>query len=310
MISASDLKSIDLGLPEEFLDILPEKCSYCNLPLEISETLTDLHCSNPRCPSKISQRVQALLSLLGIDFNNQVLEDFVLSHKIINPVHIFRLQLLDEAGSNPMAIFKQQSSNSFCVSSDSEIASLIPLLEGKNNFYLWEYIRAMQLPLVSSSAYKLFREYTSLTKAYQDLLEGGIAWVQEKLGWGTEQEYYRACKLYQIFTLFKDDLFDGLNYVTILDSLDTHLKILCLEPLGENFITLNSFTSYLKQKFPHIEFIFSTCVTSDLDYVVVDSKNISVSAPLSRVQGILSAAPSQHLKIVTAEELIAELERG
>ena len=35
-------------------------------PMEMSETLTQLHCSNPKCPSKVAQRLVAIANSLGV----------------------------------------------------------------------------------------------------------------------------------------------------------------------------------------------------------------------------------------------------
>ena len=53
MLLVKDLKDSyeSYGLPERFVDLLPEKCDVCGSPLEISETLTGLHCSNLHCKS-------------------------------------------------------------------------------------------------------------------------------------------------------------------------------------------------------------------------------------------------------------------
>ena len=53
---------------EQFLELLPDFCyeDGCGYPMEMSEVLTKLHCSNPRCPAKLVQRLVALAQDLGI----------------------------------------------------------------------------------------------------------------------------------------------------------------------------------------------------------------------------------------------------
>lgn len=55
------------GFPEPFYDSLPTVCleDVCGYPTEMLESLTQLRCSNPRCPSKVVQRMSAMVNRLG-----------------------------------------------------------------------------------------------------------------------------------------------------------------------------------------------------------------------------------------------------
>ncbi len=50
----SDFKEQEgMNFDERFLDILPETCfdPRCGAPMEMSDVLKSVHCSNPRCSS-------------------------------------------------------------------------------------------------------------------------------------------------------------------------------------------------------------------------------------------------------------------
>ena len=64
MLLVSDLQ--ESSFPSEFLECLPNCCTSCGAPNEITETLTMLRCSNQRCIEKSVQRLVALLRDLGV----------------------------------------------------------------------------------------------------------------------------------------------------------------------------------------------------------------------------------------------------
>ena len=79
------------SLPEGLYESLPRVCPDCGFPMEMSEALTQLHCSNNRCPSKIAQRLVALATMLGVkDMGASRAEKFVKTHNVTNPLYIFK----------------------------------------------------------------------------------------------------------------------------------------------------------------------------------------------------------------------------
>ena len=78
--------------PDEFYESIPQYCEEdgCHFPMEMTEALTQLHCSNPRCPSKITQRLVAIANQLGIkDLGEAKARKFINNFNITNPLDIF-----------------------------------------------------------------------------------------------------------------------------------------------------------------------------------------------------------------------------
>ena len=75
---------------DAFYDCLPQTCPVCGMPTEMSEALTGLHCSNPKCASKVAQRLVAIASSLGVkDLGAARAEKFISTFGIDNPLLIF-----------------------------------------------------------------------------------------------------------------------------------------------------------------------------------------------------------------------------
>ena len=146
-------------LPDEFYDSLPQYCSEedCGFPMEMSETLTQLHCSNPRCPSKIVQRLIAIANTLGVkDLGEAKATKFVHKFKITNPLDIFSYNP-KEHGSMGDGISVEVSEK------------IVNQFKEKNSFTLTEYVRIANLPYIQTSAVAIFDGYDDIVQAYKDI---------------------------------------------------------------------------------------------------------------------------------------------
>lgn len=254
-----------VSLPEEFYKSIPQYCieEGCGYPMEISEVLTQLHCSNPRCPSKIVQRLVAITQQLGIkDLGEAKASKFIYNFGIKNPLLIFGYEP-DEDGAMGEGISLEMSNK------------IMNQFKGKNKFTLAEYVRIANLPFIQTSAITIFGDYDDLEKAFDDIEKGGVEFIAQKLNIKKSEEEesvsLRALKIYDSLMTFKDDLFQGLKFVEIIV---THsegmkkLKAVCSDEVGIPFRTKADFyaTCNNRREDVHIEFL--NAVTKDIDYLV------------------------------------------
>ena len=156
-----------LGLPERFADILPEFCDTCGAPMEISDTLTGLHCSNPRCSNKMVMRIRTLCQDLGIlRFGESTIEKFIDYYGPTSPMDIFELE------------------EGMCLAPDVSpkiSADVISQIKKSRKMQLWEYVMFSNIPFVRTSAMKIFSGYKTIEDAFADIESGGIAFIKKKL---------------------------------------------------------------------------------------------------------------------------------
>ena len=63
---------------------------------------------------------------------------------------------------------------------------------------------------------KIFKEYDSLDDFYADLESDGIEFLEKQLSVFVDEELsMRALKAYDVLMTFKQDLYDGIDYVEI-----------------------------------------------------------------------------------------------
>lgn len=297
MLFVSDIKENynSYGLPYQFADCLPEFCPTCGAATAIQESLTGLHCSNPRCPDKLVKRIKAICDSLGIlNFGESTIEKFINYYGVTNPLSIFALekgQMLSDEVSEKVS------------------DSIITQIEEKKNFLLWEYVMIANLPNIQTSAKEIFQDYADLEEAYVDIESGGIDFIQGKLGIENNGELsIRAAKIYETLIEFKEDLFEYLSEVNIT-SLEgkVELTVVCSDQVGGAFKTKNEFYAYIDKKFGdkvHVNFLGS--VKKSIDYLVwagADGSKARYTSKVKTVEGF--NAKGCHIPIVTAQQFIS-----
>ena len=301
MLFVEDLKSDyeRYNLPERFVDLLPEICNECGSPLAISETMTGLHCSNPRCKNKLIMRIRAICRDLGIvDFGESTISKFIDYYGITNHLNFFDLKegmiLSDEV---------------------SELTSqkVIEQVVRKKKFLLWEFVQVANLPYIQTSARKIFQGYSNLTEAYEDIEEGGVDFIQKKLGITKDDSVsLQAMKIYTTLMEFKDDLLEGEECVEIIKlEGKKELNVVCSDQVGDGFSKKNEFYAYVNSTFEdkvHVNFL--TSVNRSIDYLVwagADGSPARYTSKVQKVEGYNSKGCN--IPIVTAKQFIDEMKR-
>lgn len=285
------------GLPEKFVNSLPIKCDECDSSLVISETMTGLHCSNPRCKSKVIMRIKAICKSLGIlDFGESTISKFIDYYGVTNSLDMFELQegyiLSDEV-------------------SEKVSSKVIKQIEENKNFVLWEFVQVANLPFVQTSARKIFQGYNNLTDAYRDIEEGGVDFIQEKLGISKEKVSLQALKIYTTLIEFKEDLLEGESHVNII-SLEgvKELNVVCSDQVGGGFSKKSEFYAYIKSITEgRLRVNFLSSVSKSIDYLVWAGADGSPARYTSKVQKVENwNERGSNIPIVTASQFIEEIE--
>lgn len=297
----SDLKDnyIAYGLPERFVNTLPSECSVCDFPLEISETLTGLHCSNPRCPDKLVKRIVAVCNALNIlDFGEARIEKFLDYYGATNPLDIFYLQEGMPIGDGVSPEVSAKITSQICA---------------KKNFLLWEFVMIANIPNVQTSARLIFQGFSNLTEAYNAIERGGIQFIQDRLDLCKDGGIsVQATKIYNSLMEFKDDLLEGETYVNIVQlGAVRELNVVCSDQVGGGFVKKAEFYAHVNKLFEgkfHVNFLPS--VNRKIDYLVWQGADGSPARYTSKVKSVEKYNTSGcNIPILTATQFIEELRR-
>lgn len=287
------------GLPERFVDCLPEYCEVCGAPMDISESLTTLQCSNPRCKDKMVMRVKALCGDLGLlTFGEKNIEKFLDTYTIDSPMDIFGLQ----KGSPVYDV------------SQKVVDCLVDQLQAKKKMLLWEYVMYSNIPFVRTSARKIFQGYEDIGTALQDIEHGGVPFIQDKLGVAGDENglSIQAIKVYNSIMEYKEDLLKGCEYIEIIRLQGIReLNVVCSDQVGGRFSKKAEFYAYVNNTFAdkvHVNFL--PAVNKGIDYLVWAGADGSPARYTSKVKSVEGYnARGANIPIVTAEQFIEIMER-
>lgn len=310
----------DGTFPDMFYESLPKFCfdENCGYPMEISETLTQLHCSNPKCPSKIVQRLVAIANTIGVkDLGVSKATKFIEKYGITNPMYIFKYEP-DVDGTLGDGVSMEVSNK------------IIDQFLARNKFTLAEYVKVSQLPFVQTSAVTLFGDYDTLEEAYDAIEAGGVDYIRQKLNIGKGAEdgdvSVRAIKIYETLMTYKDDLFNAISGVEIIKTKLEGLrkfKAVCSDEVGAPFKTKADFYATVNSTIPNVHVEFLGAVNKDIDYLVwagADGSPARYTNKVKKVEdwnakyeehsasGTLKAG-ERHIPIVTAKQFIEILSK-
>lgn len=302
MLFVKDLKENyqNYNLPKDFVDCLLAECPSCGALTAINESLTHLRCSNPRCKDKIIMRIKAICDELGIlGFGESTIEKYVDYYKIINPLKIFQLEPGDPLGEDVSMVVSEK---------------ILEQLVKKKDFQLWEYVKIANLPNIQTSSRDIFQGYSTLEEAYADIKEGGVSFIQKKIGVSCDNELsIRAAKIYESLIEFEEDLLEcvgDVNIINLEESGIVEISVVCSDQVGGGFAKKKDFYEYVNTKFQgkvHVNFLGA--VKKSIDYLVwagADGSPARYTSKVKTVEGYNNKGCN--IPILTAAQFIEELE--
>lgn len=284
------------GLPDTFYASLPTICleENCGYPTEMLESLTQLKCSNPRCPAKVAQRLLSIVASLGVkDFGEERIKAFINHWGVTNPLIIFAYEPSD--GQLAPNISMELSTRIY-----EQICE-------KKSFTLAEYVRIANLPNIQTSAGYIFDKYDDIESAYKPIEEVGISYIQKCLGIKKDTETsLMAIKVYESLMTYREDLLSMQDTVNIIkrNTGDMISFKACVsgdvgcgfKTKAEFYRTVNSMSDKL-----HVDFLSSA--NKEIKYLIWagDRMTNKVMSVKKRVEN------GEDIKIVNAFEFIEDM---
>ena len=264
MVLVKDLEFSELGgsLDHRFFEVVPQFCESCESPLDMNMALTELKCINPMCTGKLVMRVRKLCEALGIKhFGESSIEKWVDENGIVSPLQLYNM----EDGMLLNGI------------SENLADKLLPQINSVKQMKLWEFVANAQLPYIQMSAKKLLEGYSSLEDFFTDMSEGGVEFIQNRLGigdqyddWGNPVLSTTATKIFTSLLESQDELLEAVNYITIEDESNVQeLIIVASDEVGNGFSTKREFYNYIKQRYAGLAtFTIGSSVTKKTSIVI------------------------------------------
>lgn len=264
MVLVKDLEFSELGssLDPRFFEVVPQFCDSCESPLDMNMALTELKCINPMCTGKLVMRVRKLCEALGIKhFGESSIDKWVDENGIVSPLQLYNI----EDGMLLNGI------------SDSLADKLLPQISAVKTMKLWEFVANAQLPYIQMSAKKLLEGYSSLEDFFNDMTDGGVDFIQTRLGIGDQYDDLgnpivstMASKVFTSLLESQEELLEAINYITLEDESNVQeFIIVASDEVGNGFSTKREFYNYIKQRYAGLAtFTIGSSVTKKTNVVI------------------------------------------
>ena len=264
MVLVKDLEFSELGssLDPRFFEVVPQFCESCESPLDMNMALTELKCINPMCTGKLVMRVRKLCEALGIKhFGESSIEKWVDENGIVSPLQLYNI----EDGMLLNGI------------SDSLADKLLPQISEVKTMKLWEFVANAQLPYIQMSAKKLLEGYSSLEDFFRDMTDGGVDFIQTRLGIGDQYDDFgnpivstMAAKVFTSLLESQEELLEAINYINLEDESNVReFIIVASDEVGNGFSTKREFYNYIKQRYAGLAtFTVGSSVTKKTNVVI------------------------------------------
>lgn len=264
MVLVRDLEFSELGssLDPRFFEVVPQFCESCESPLDMNMALTELKCINPMCTGKLVMRVRKLCEALGIKhFGESSIEKWVDENGIVSPLQLYNI----EDGMLLNGI------------SDSLADKLLPQISAVKTMKLWEFVANAQLPYIQMSAKKLLEGYSSLEDFFRDMTDGGVDFIQTRLGIGDQYDDFgnpivstMAAKVFTSLLESQEELLEAINYIKLEDESNVReFIIVASDEVGNGFSTKREFYNYIKQRYAGLAtFTIGSSVTKKTNVVI------------------------------------------
>lgn len=264
MVLVKDLEFSELGssLDPRFFEVVPQFCDSCESPLDMNMALTELKCINPMCTGKLIMRVRKLCEALGIKhFGESSIDKWVDENGIVSPLQLYNI----EDGMLLNGI------------SDSLADKLLPQISAVKTMKLWEFVANAQLPYIQMSAKKLLEGYSSLEDFFSDMTDGGVEFIQTRLGIGDQYDDLgnpivstMASKVFTSLLESQEELLEAINYITLEDESNVQeFIIVASDEVGSGFSTKREFYNYIKQRYAGLAtFTIGSSVTKKTNIVI------------------------------------------
>ena len=248
---------------DDVLNVIPHTCS-CGAPVEFTDSLRQIYCTNPRCYYKVAARLEAMAKKLRGP-NGECCEGWGEStcvtvcqeYNMISPYQVFQLEKLVAAGSGSSVPAFEKKVKSIC---NPELRKV----------ELWKVVELAGIPSIESIAYKIFGGYHSFEEAFADIEAGQVPFIANKLGLKNSETSVMAVNVYKTLLEYKDEILYGEKQFDIYEPTGKTLYM-CITGGVAGFRNKSEFVQYINNRYSgKVNAMLMNSVTTQVEILVAD----------------------------------------
>lgn len=243
----------------EVIEVLPETCE-CGAPIEFTESLRQIYCSNPRCTYKVAARLESMAKKMKVDgFGESTCVTLCKEFGMISPFQVFRLPDMIEQGYTSSVSAFQKKVSEICDPKNRKIE-------------LWKVVEYAGIPSIETIAYKIFGGYKNLTEAFDDIESGQVPFIANKLGLKNATTSVMAVNVYTTLMKYKSELLFGEKQFETYQPTGETLFIAITDSVN-GFRNKSEFIQYINSRYGgKVNAMLMNSVTTKVEILVADGE--------------------------------------
>lgn len=290
MISYSDVVANKL-IDAKILKTIPSRCD-CGEEYVFTDNLQNICCPNRYCHNKIGKRLSKMATMLGVDgLGDTSCVKICKYFKLKSPAQFY--------------IVAQQGLEYNQVAGFKKVCAAFKKAVDSKEIALWEYVKFMSLPGISSNARALFSGYIDIDYFYKQLHLLQVSFVGERLGIQMEADNsVLAVNIYNTLISYENELKTCCKFFNLKKSFGVDLNI-CITGAVSGYVNKNEFIRHLDAYFgDKINFNQQSSVTSKTNILVADDMDAHSSKYL-KASNMNAKAGKEVVKIVNSQDCLS-----
>lgn len=261
-------------ISQQTAHLLPKMCK-CGAPLEFSESLKEIRCTNENCKYSIIYRVREFCRILHIGFTDSDIEEIVNVFGIITPYQI--IQICDDE------IIKSPKFNQLTIHDISDKIQNIKNIT-QSEYFLYKVVELVCLDNISKVAHKLFKGFETIDEAYFEIENGQLSFINERLGIKDQDSSIISLEIFNELLSIKDELIFAESLFSIKHNSKKRLNIAFADNIIP-FINIGELIEYLNYTYNY-NFVHVGTVSQTTDVVI---RNAASSGTKLRTANVLNS---------------------
>lgn len=261
-------------ISQETMHLLPKMCK-CGAPLEFSDSMKEIRCTDEKCKYSIIYRVKEFCKKLHIGFTDSDIEQIVDIFGIVTPYQV--IQICDDT------IIKSDRFNKLTI---NDITGKIQNIKNiiQNEYLLYKVVELICLDNISKVAHKLFRGFENIDEAYFEIENGQLSFINERLGIKDQDSSIISLEIFNEIIGIKDELIFAESLFNIKHNSKKRLNIAFADNIIP-FINIGELIDYLNYTYSY-NFVHVNVVSQTTDILI---RNAASSGTKLRTANVLNS---------------------
>lgn len=280
-------------LSEKSLMFMPKTCR-CGQDLELSDSLTELRCSDKECQSYTILRSSGLCKMLRLDISKDDMLNLIDKFNIISPYQLLELDSLKSIGEVSDTL----------VENIEKVVKRLTILKS-SDIELYEILSWCGIADIEVIAKQLAYGFNSFDEFFNEIDRAQVSFINERLGIKTTEACVLAHKIYNEILDIRDELYYAESMLKVKEY--TNRIFIAFNDNCGQYLNKTEVLNYLNNTFDYT-FVHTELVNEQTDILVkhLDQSNYKYrNARLINEKSVAEKVNSNEIMLDEADKFIS-----